>query len=120
MNDKTNQSKLSQWADKKQTYTNKKMILIIIVTIILSSIIFGQNSGTSTQKVVEKPVEKIVTKEVTPQSCKDVITLDNIIFTKTGDALQDIFDSSKMDDLTNYITSETPLRTSNIADCFSK
>ena len=111
-----NKAKANAWLSKQHTYTNRKMAFIIIGTMVLSSIIFGQNSDTSTQKVVEK----VVTKEVTPQSCKDVIILDNKIFAMTGDALQNVFDSSKMDDLGNYLTAETPMRTSNIADCFSK
>ena len=115
-----NKAKANAWLSKQHTYTNRKMAFIIIGTMVLSSIIFGQNSDTSTQKVVEKPVERVVTKEVTPQSCKDVITLDNKIFAMTSDALQNVFNSSKMDDLGNYITAETPMRTSNIADCFSK
>ena len=121
MKDNTKQSKLKQWASKEHTYSNKKMTFIIIGTLVLGSLVFGQNSDTtSTQKVVEKPVEKIVTKEVTPQSCKDVIDLDNQIFIKTGDALGNILDIQKMGEVTDFLNSNKDERTRNALDCMSK
>lgn len=115
------QSKAKQWANKENTYSNKKMILIIIGTMVLGSLLFGQKSDTpSTQKVVEKPVEKIVTKEVTPQSCKDVIELDNQIFIKTGDVLSNMYDIQKMSEMTDFLQSKTDERTRNALDCMSK
>lgn len=121
MKDNTKQSKLKQWAGKEHTYTNKKMTFIIIGTLLFSSLMFGQSSDTpKTQKVVEKPVEKLVTKEVTPQSCKDIIDLDNQIFIKTGDALGNILDTQKMSDVTNFINSNKDERTKDALDCMSK
>lgn len=120
MNDNTKQSKLKQWAGKEHTYTNKKMTIIIIGTMILGSLLFGQNSNTTTQNVVEKPVEKIVTKEVTPQSCKDVIELDNQIFIKTGEALRNMLDTEKMREMTNFLNINKDGRTRDALDCMSK
>lgn len=115
------QSKVMQWVSKEHTYTNKKMILIIIGTMVLGSLLFGQKSNTpSTQKVVEKPVEKIVTKEVTPQSCKDVIELDNQIFIKISDVLSNMYDIQKMSEMTNFLNSNKDERTRNALDCNSK
>lgn len=127
-------NKVTSWFNKERNTRNWKFVLILFVVFWIGGMIGASGKTetvvkTETKEVVkEVPKEVIktktevkeVVKEVTPKSCKDAIELDNQIFTKTGEALGDVFNTEKMDQLTVFIENNTPSRTSNVADCFSK
>ena len=109
-----------EWANTEKTLTNRKLTMFVLASLIGG--IFLANIFIERQPVqtVEKPVEKVVTKEVTPSSCKEIIELDNNVLRKTGDALGDIFNTAKMNSLTQFVVDQTPTRTALATDCLSK
>lgn len=120
---------------KSKLGTKGKYALVGVGAFMLGAIMFsGGSTATPAPEVKtvtkEVPVERVVTKEVpvektvtverAPQSCKDVIHLDNQIFTKTADYLTNIFDTSAELELVKFIDRNTESRTAKVADCFSK
>lgn len=51
------------------------------------------------------------------QPCVDVLLIDDVIFTKAGDALQNVFDTDKMQALTVHVQSVTPERLEKKQQC---
>lgn len=68
----------------KQTYNklNKKAIAIYLLVFIVG-VAVGLADNTPVEKIVEKEVK--VTEYKTPQACKDVIGIDNGIFSNIAD-----------------------------------
>lgn len=88
-------------------------------------------ASASTPKTVykDKPVEVVKTvdkvkvayrdRNVTPQSCKDVIATDNELFVKTGEALENVFDPSGFIALNAYMDANMDSRTANAINCLN-
>jgi hypothetical protein len=59
---------------------NWKTILIILLVLVIVS----ESDTPAEPQVITKEVEKVVEVAKTPQACKDLIDLDNQIFTEVG------------------------------------
>lgn len=89
--------------------------LVIGGVIFLFGIGLGSMGETETRTVTE--TETVTeTREVTPESCRTAIRIDNRIFKKMGGALQS-FDAQQMNDAADYINKVTDRRNQNARDC---
>ena len=95
-------------------------VAIVAGVFILGIMIGGSGDSEAAPKVETRTVTQQVTKEVTPQSCKDIIDLDNQMFTRMGQALGNIFDTDTMNSTAQYIRDNTAHRTALGLDCLGK
>lgn len=99
---------------------NKTKALVVVAAIIITFFI-GVGVGASGRHANATPrtrtITRTVTKTVTPDSCKQVIDLDNQIFSSVGQALSQWPDASALDTTTQFIQDHTSERTANVLDC---
>lgn len=101
--------------------TGKGLAVALTAMFLFGTMIGGAVTASEEPEpeVITETVTEVKEKQVTPQSCKDVIETDNEIFRRIGEAFQ-TFDLDKIDSTTQYINDVTPRRTSNIEDCFRR
>ena len=70
-------------------------------------------------KIQQCVTESVSDKQGAPslQPCIDVLLIDDVLFMKVGDALQDVFDTQKMGDLKTHVQSVTPERLEKKQQC---
>lgn len=95
--------------------TTKQQLVIIGV-----AFLFGVGVGSAGEPETRVETETVTeTREVTPQSCKTALAIDNEIFSRMGGALGS-FDYQEIDDAANYIESVTDRRNKNVNECLNK
>lgn len=77
----------------------------------------GKSDATPAPTVETHTVTKTVDKPVTPQACKDLITIDNDLFSTIGNALSQWPDTSALVSATQHVKDQTPSRTDAITAC---
>ena len=113
------------------------------IIIVLSLIILGQISNlgrlekelktaqNSKPETITKEVEKVVEVEKTPQACKDLVEIDNEIFSKLGDyftkvsagaSTGDVFEfinvsASAMEELNQFVNKKSDTRNELATNC---
>lgn len=86
-------------------------VSIAILTLVVGVIIGASTASKSDQ--APAPAAKVIEK--TPESCTNVIDLDNTIYGKIGDT--DWTDANSIDATTQYIKEHTVERKAWVADC---
>lgn len=113
------------------------------IIIVLSLIILGQISNlgrleqelktaqNSKPETITKEVEKVVEVEKTPQACKDLVEIDNEIFSKLGEYFNqvsagastgDVFEfinvsANAMEELNQFVDKKSDTRTELATNC---
>lgn len=103
---------------------SKKAIVLGTLVGGFVGIMIGSTAGadTATQATpAPTPQVKTVTKEVTPQACKDLIATDNDILNSIGSALgsygSNMTDPTPLVAATAHIKAMTPTRLQQVSEC---
>lgn len=89
-----------------------------VVILIIMAFIFGFVLAAVGVEPEVKTVTETKVKEVTPESCRTALDIDNQIFTKIGGALQS-YDTQEINRAADFIESVTDRRTRNVRECYS-
>lgn len=84
-----NQAKQDQvtWAEYKQLHPRGAQWLLMALALVVGLVI-GSMRGTPEPTTVQVTKEVPVVREVTPQSCRDVLAIDDKVFITVGKALE--------------------------------
>lgn len=94
-------------------------IISIVVALILGAAIggSGKSDATPAPKVETRTVTKTVDKPVTPQACKDLISIDADLFSTISSALSQWPATDPLLTATQHIKDQTPIRQAQVRDC---